>query len=135
MSNKSAKAQLVVVIASIASLFLAIPIWDPLILMVLDVTQPPWPALAVSSTALVVVAAWTVLWGRLKSYLLITYDVILVIGLALCLIGTAQEYGPNTNEIWALTIYFWAFLTSLANYFFALVVGARYVSQEEEPEA
>lgn len=135
MSKKSAKAQLVVVIASIASLFLAIPIWGPLILMVLGVTQPPWPALVVSSTAFVVVVAWTVLWGRLKSHLLIIYDVILVIGLALCLIGTAKEYGPNTNEIWAWTIYFWAVLTSLANYYFALVVGARYVSQEEEPEA
>lgn len=113
--------QLVVALASLASLFLAVPFWGVVLLMALGVTVAPWPMLAALASLFVVIPSWLVLWGRLKSDFLYVFDIFFSIGLFALVIGTHKAFSVEANYTWAMLTYGSAFFMIVLHYMLAML--------------
>ncbi len=103
VENLPLEAKLTIMTAVFAAFMVSPMFWGIVVLVALQ-AGTPWPFIAVTATVVVVVFSWTVLWGRIKSDLLVAFDVIMSIGLFLMLLGTGSE-SWYTSFVWKNAIY------------------------------
>lgn len=98
-------AKVMIVAASIVSLLVVAPLfWGTILLVALQVYQPPWPAIAVMCMTGFIWSSWLILGGRIQSTALAVSDVLVAVLLGLALTATVSEE-PIVAYQWSVLIY------------------------------
>lgn len=104
--NLNNEAKIAVLIVAAMTFVIVAPIfWGGLALLATITYWFPWPAIMVTATILFLAMSWTIMWGRVKSHLLLFLDCLTSALLLLFLIGVNSGFGIETNVIWAMIIY------------------------------
>lgn len=121
------EAKVAIMAVAFIAFFVSPVFWGSILLMAFSAYMAPWPAVIAILTIILVGASWMVLFGRLKSDGLITFDVIYCILLLICLVGTSHDFSVEINYIWMAIIYMTSALQLFLHMFLALFVALGFV--------